>query len=130
MIFVAELGLNHGGNFDLIYVMIKESKLAGADNLAVGVESGSEAVRDHMKKQFSNQDLDEFMEQAYKHNINLEFLMIIGYPTETQTDFQDTIDMFTKYTKYQKIISSVALGSTLGVLPGTPLEVAPPLHRC
>ena len=66
------------------------SKLAGADNLAVGVESGSEAVRDHMKKQFSNQDLDEFMEQAYKHNINLEFLMIIGYPTETQTDFQDT----------------------------------------
>ena len=55
-----------------------------------------------MKKQFSNQDLDEFMEQAYKHNINLEFLMIIGYPTETQTDFQDTIDMFTKYTKYQK----------------------------
>ena len=97
------------------------SKLAGADNLALGIESGSEAVRDHMKKQFSNQDLDEFMEQAYKRKIDLQFLMIIGYPTETQTDFQNTIDMFTKYTKYQKIISSVALGSTLGVLPGTPL---------
>ena len=31
MIFIAELGLNHDGNFDLIYEMIKESKLAGAD---------------------------------------------------------------------------------------------------
>jgi hypothetical protein len=97
------------------------TKLAGAENLALGVESGSEKVRDHMKKQFSDKDLDQFMEQAYKNKVNVEFLMIIGYPTETEDDFQQTIAMFERYRKYQEIISSVALGSTLGVLPGTPL---------
>ena len=97
------------------------TKLAGASWLALGVESGSEAVRNHMKKQFSNQNLDEFIDQASINNINLEFLMIIGYPTETYNDFLDTLRMFKKYKKYQSIIKSVALGSTLGVLPGTPL---------
>ena len=67
------------------------TKLAGAVNLAIGVESGSESVRDHMKKQFSNKDLDEFVEHAYLNKINLEFLMIIGYPTETEEDFKDTL---------------------------------------
>ena len=47
--------------------------------------------------------------------------MIVGYPTETIVDFEQTLDMFKKYHKYQDIIDSVALGSTLGVLPGTPL---------
>ena len=97
------------------------TKLAGAVNLAIGVESGSESVRDHMKKQFSNKDLDEFVEHAYLNKINLEFLMIIGYPTETEEDFKDTLRMFERYKKYQSIVDSVALGSTLGVLPGTPL---------
>ena len=47
--------------------------------------------------------------------------MIIGYPTETEKDFQESIDMFRKYKPYQSIIDTVHLGSTLGVLPGTPL---------
>ena len=97
------------------------TKLAGADLLMLGVESGSETVRDHMKKQFSNQDLDEFIDQAYKQKIKVSFLMIVGYPTETITEFEQTLQMFQKYKEYQEIIDSVALGSTLGVLPGTPL---------
>ena len=31
MIFIAEIGLNHNGNFDLNYELIKQAKLAGAD---------------------------------------------------------------------------------------------------
>ena len=48
--------------------------------------------------------------------------MIVGYPTETEKDFQDTLDMFTRYKKYTPIIANVAIGSTLGILPGTPLH--------
>ena len=80
------------------------TKLSGAQSLSIGVESGSESVRDHMKKQFSNKDLDEFMEQAYKNQVKLRFLMIIGYPTETIKDFNDTLDMFERYKQYKKII--------------------------
>jgi radical SAM superfamily enzyme YgiQ (UPF0313 family) len=48
--------------------------------------------------------------------------MIIGYPTETEYDFQLTLDMFKKYQHLaNKIIIDVSFGSTLGILPGTPL---------
>jgi radical SAM superfamily enzyme YgiQ (UPF0313 family) len=97
------------------------TKASGARSLALGIESGSESVRNHMKKQFSDKELDEFMEQAYRNDVSVTFLMIIGYPTETETDFIQTLRMFKKYIKYQKIISSVVLGTTLGILPGTPL---------
>lgn len=97
------------------------TKASGARSLALGIESGSESVRDHMKKQFSDKDLDEFMQQAHRNDVSVTFLMIIGYPTETETDFIQTLKMFKKYTKYQKIIREVVLGTTLGILPGTPL---------
>ena len=31
MILVAEIGLNHDGNFDLIFEMIRQAKISGAD---------------------------------------------------------------------------------------------------
>ena len=97
------------------------TKQSGAESLALGIESGSEEVRNHMKKQFSDQDLDEFMEQAHKNNVALTFLMILGYPTETQENFLQTLKMFKRYKKYQSVIEGVVLGTTLGILPGTPL---------
>ena len=123
----AENKISWGGQFIVrgIRAMNKQdwklTKESGADWLALGVESGSESVRDHMKKQFSNKDLDEFVEQASINDVKLKFLMIVGYPTETQKDFDDTLEMFEKYKKYKNVITNVQLGSTLGVLPGTPL---------
>jgi radical SAM superfamily enzyme YgiQ (UPF0313 family) len=109
-------GINHMTEEDWV-----NTKKAGVTSLVLGVESGSEKVRNHMKKQFSDQDLDEFMEQAHKNNVNCTFLMIVGYPTEQQDDFIDTLKMFKRYQKYQSVIESVVLGTTLGILPGTPL---------
>jgi len=97
------------------------TKQSGGDGLFLGVESGSEKIRDHMKKQFSDKDLDEFMEQAYKYKVKLSFGMIVGYPTETHEDFLDTLRMFKRYQKYKEIFLEVALGTTLSILPGTPL---------
>ena len=31
MIFIAEIGMNHNGNFNLCYELIKQAKLSGAD---------------------------------------------------------------------------------------------------
>jgi radical SAM superfamily enzyme YgiQ (UPF0313 family) len=95
---------------------------SGGYNLAIGVETGSDSVRTHMNKQFSNQDLDYTMSMLDKYNITCIFLMIVGYPTETAKDFQDTLDMFTRYQSLaRRIITDVNIGSTLGILPGTAL---------
>ena len=98
---------------------------SGAGTMLIGVESGSQSVRDHMKKGFSQQDLDYCMEQFSRTGIKTRFLMIVGYPTETHQDFQDSIDMFTRYKPYldNGTIEEVNLGLTLNLLPGTPLHI-------
>ena len=96
--------------------------LSQAENLAIGVETGSDKVRQHMKKNFSNKDLDDTMEMFSKYNITCKFLMIFGYPTETEEDFQDTLNMFTRYKKYaNRVITDVNFGTALTILPGTDL---------
>lgn len=95
---------------------------SGATALSIGVESGSDRVREHMKKKFNNQDLDYTMKMLNKHNITCNFLIIVGYPTETEQDFQETLDMFSKYQPMaNRIIKDINIGATLSILPGTDL---------
>lgn len=91
------------------YPLIKSS---GGHNITMGVESGSESVRKHMKKYFSNKDLDDEIEQFSKHGIKVGFFIIIGYPTETEEDFKDTLRMIKRYAKY------VADGTIIGIALG------------
>lgn len=95
---------------------------SGGYNLSLGVETGSDSVRSHMNKKFSNEDLDYTMRMLQKYKITTVFLMIVGYPTETDKDFQDTLDMFTRYQPYANtVITDINVGSTLGILANTPL---------
>lgn len=99
-------------------------KQAGAGTLLIGVESGSERVRNHMKKGYSQQDLDYTMQQIDRAGIKCRILMIIGYPTEQLEDFQETLDMFERYVPYLRngTIEEVNLGLTLNLLKNTPLS--------
>jgi len=82
---------------------------AGADAMAIGVETGSDKVRTAMRKGFTNRDLDFTLKMYSKYNIKMYLLMIVGFPTETDEDFQQTLDMLTKYQPY------VADGTIIGV---------------
>ncbi len=72
----------------------KYIKKSGCFNLQIGIESGSESVRDHMKKKFSNDDMYYTLEHLADLGIELVLLMIVGYPTETKEDFEDTLLFF------------------------------------
>jgi hypothetical protein len=105
--------------------VFKLAARSGLNGLAMGVESLSEKVRDHMKKGFSNKDLDYTVEQMRVNNINGYFLMIAGYPTESEDDFNESLEMFTKYQGYavDGTIFGVNLGGTLSIDDGTPLHI-------
>lgn len=102
---------------------------AGFKILEVGIESGSEAVRWHMGKKFTNHDVDVFMERLEKADMHCVMLMIVGYPTETLEDHQATMDMFTKYTPYLKsgTIVEACLGGTQHIEPDSALGRDPDL---
>lgn len=96
----------------------------GCNHIHVGIESGSESVRNHMGKKFSNADIDYHFEMCEKYQIQNWMLMIVGYPTETEKDFQDSVEMLSKYQKY--IINNTAFGLQLArpasILPNTPIH--------
>jgi hypothetical protein len=98
--------------------------IAGMNGVALGIESLSESVRDHMKKGFTDDDLDFTLAQMHKNDMNCYFLMIVGYPTETEQDFNVGIERFKQYKKYalDGTIYGVNLGSTASIDEGTPLH--------
>ena len=54
MIFISEIGMNHNGNFDLCYELIKQSKNAGADivKFQIGWRDGREDINYLDEKRF------------------------------------------------------------------------------
>lgn len=103
------------------YPLIKSS---GGFNITMGVETGSDSVRAHMKKHFTNKDLDDEMEQFSRYRISCGFFIILGYPTETEEDFNDTLRMFSRYTKYvaDGTIIGLAIGRGYAHTPSTPIS--------
>ena len=101
------------------FVKMAES---GAGTLLIGVESGSPTVREHMKKGYTDEDLHYSLGEIFKNNIKVRFLMIIGYPTETAEDYQQTLRFFDKYAEYGRkgLVEEVNLGLTLNLITQHP----------
>jgi hypothetical protein len=96
---------------------------SGAVMLSVGVESFVEHIRYHIKKKFSNADLDYALQMAQKHNVSMQLLMIVGYVTETQEDHEQQKQWVTDNRHYiNSPIKLIQIGSGLGILPGTWLQ--------
>lgn len=102
------------------YKLLQES---GCRYLECGVESGSNSVRDHMGKKFSNDDIDYHFKMSSKFGIENLMYIFTGYPTETKKDFQDTIDLLTRLQKYRinGTLNHVSPGKIYALLEGTPI---------
>lgn len=96
----------------------------GAQGLGIGVETGSDRVRNQMKKKFSTQDLDTEMAYFSQHGITAVLLFFSGYPTETWQDFLDTVFMFHRYQQYAAdgTLQKLSLGTPYQFAYDTPVE--------
>lgn len=101
----------------------KDMADAGCDYLYVGVETFSESVRMSMDKKFDNHALDFHLAMTAKYGIPNVFLMIVGYPTETQHDHELNLQGLAKYQHYALagIIEMITFGFTTAILDHTPL---------
>lgn len=96
---------------------------SGAEGLTIGVETGSDPVRDHMAKKFSSADLDHEMVQFSQNRITTVLLFFSSYPTEQWQDFVDTLDMWVRYQKYaaDRTVYKMTLGQPYTHHADTPL---------
>ena len=83
---------------------------AGFTWVAIGVESASQSVRDHMRKGFTNEDMWYTFAQLHRVKINLNLLLMAGYVTETKSDFDETLALLrwlctNGYMKYIPTVS-------------------------
>lgn len=92
------------------YELLKQS---GAEGLTIGIESGSDRVRDHMKKKFSTEDIYTELDSFQTHAISCVLLFFCSYPTETWQDYLDTVDMLINLQLY--CASQTVYKITLGI---------------
>ena len=98
----------------------EKMKQGGCTTVSIGIESGSEKVRNDIRKGFTEEDMLYTLDQCAKNNIRIHLMFIVGYPTETDEDFQKNIDLLNKY-QYYKDKMEIKVGKTLRLLDNTPL---------
>lgn len=91
--------------------------------LSLGVESVIPHVRKDLGKNFENPDIDWHLEMAKKYNVDLNLMIITGYPTENREDWEFTKQWFRDRQQYNNTITRLFLSPAV-VLPGTGLQRA------
>jgi hypothetical protein len=94
-----------------------------ARSLVVGVESLVDHVRHHMRKKFTNIDLDHCLTMCKKYKIHVQMLLIVGYVTDTDETNTETVEWFNKNKHFagDPIWSTFFTGSAY-ILPNTELH--------
>lgn len=95
---------------------------SGGTMLEIGVETGSETLRESMGKQFTNEDLEHSLMYMREFSIKCTLLMFVGYPTETLDDFNQTLLMLEKYKELAgNTIVGIQGGYNMHIQPGSPI---------
>lgn len=87
---------------DMNFKLLKKMKQAGCMSLAYGMESGSQTVLNDMGKNIKVEEAEKIIKDAFKAGIDVCCFLIIGYPIETENDFQLTLDFIKRNYKYIK----------------------------
>lgn len=91
-------------------------KRAGCANVCVGIESGSEYIRNQIiKKNISNEEIIKAVEYCNSAKLPVGGFIIVGFPGETEQHFKETLN-FIKHLKLSFINIAFAIP-----LPGTKL---------
>ena len=111
---------------DMPEAMYAAMAAGGSRMLITGVEHASWAVRQHMGKEFDNDDLDHHIRMCGRYGIQNVFLMFIGYPTETPADHKEQLDFLKRYQKYMQAgtIALIRWGYTGSIDHGSRLELS------
>jgi anaerobic magnesium-protoporphyrin IX monomethyl ester cyclase len=84
--------------------LLKKMKKAGCTYLVYGVESGSDEVLSMMNKRINRRLIVKTLRRTHSAGIKANINMIIGFPTETEHNFRESLDLIKKNKKYINFI--------------------------
>ena len=82
--------------------LLKQLKKAGCYELVFGLESGSQKIANDMKKGFRVELAEEVIKNTAEAGIDVTVFIIVGYPTETEEDFEQTLQFLARNCEYIK----------------------------
>lgn len=82
------------------YALLCKMKQAGCLSLAYGVESGSPRILRDMRKYTDLETAKKIIRATHTAGIQPNCFFIIGYPTETEEDFQRTLNFIEENAKF------------------------------
>lgn len=87
--FGANLRITSRINYESFFQSLRKANFSFIN---IGLESGNERVREEiLKRRYSNQDFTNVVHCAKKHGLKVNVYLMVGIPSETLEDFQDTI---------------------------------------
>lgn len=96
---------------------------AGYDHVTTGIESGSEKLRKEMNKNFSNDAIEYHLQQLQRVGMTMVPLMFVGFPTETEDDFQETIKLMDMFQKYPDVVKYVTTDHPMIIVKNSPVYI-------
>lgn len=85
---------------EMTSLILRKMRQAGCTSLAYGIESGSPSVLKDMRKNPDLSMASNVIRDTFKAGIQANCFFIIGYPTETEFDFQMTLNFIKDNAAY------------------------------
>ena len=86
--------------------VVKDMKHGGCTSIFVGIESGNNEILKKIKKTQTTDECIQAMRNLEKHGIESHAFIMVGFPSETEETFKDTMDFIPKL-KPDSIIFSI-----------------------
>ena len=94
-------------NMDL--TLLKKMKKAGFNSFNFGLESGSSRVLKLMSKPYTAEFAEKLIRECFDIGFKIQINLVIGFPGETEDDFEETLKFVDRNKKYFDNINSMNL---------------------
>ncbi|MCC6156803.1 MAG: radical SAM protein [Deltaproteobacteria bacterium] len=102
--------------------LFRKMRQAGCYRLEFGVESGSDEILRRMGKDYRSPLAAQMLKDAHDAGIMVVLYLIVGFPRETQIEFEETLAFLEQNAAHIDLIRSV---NGLVIIHGTPIERKP-----
>jgi len=111
---------------EMSHGLLAKMKRANFYRLEYGLESGSNRVLKGMRKIFTAETAERVIRDTHRAGINTYLYLIVGYPEETEVDFNDTKEFLKRNDEYITMIKSI---NPLYIMAGSEIFYNPRKYR-